>query len=110
MVRKLFLEETPQMIDAQRASRRGDDESDESLVPGQIFSDLDRNSSNLGMGFQDRFDLFKLDPVSPDFGLPIDTPHVLKRTVRQPPGHIASPGDACTGRRAEWIANKSLCG
>ena len=96
------------MSDAQRASLRGDDESHEPLVPGQIFSYLDRNSSNLGMGLQDRFNLFKLDPVSPDFGLSIDTPHILKRAVRQPPGHIASPVETCTWLQAEWITNKPL--
>ena len=96
------------MIDVQRAARRGDEESHEPLIPGQILSDLDGHSANRGMGLQDRFNLFKLDPVPPDFDLSIGAPQILKLTVRQPLGQITSPVEACTWLQAEWVTNEPL--
>src|SRR3989442_7539188 len=60
------------------------------------------------MSLQDRFNLFKLDPVPPDFDLSIGAPQILKLTVRQPPGQIASPVETCTRLRAEWVPNEPL--
>ena len=110
VVRKLALQETPKARGAQLASRCRDDERDEPLVSGHIFPDLDRNSSNLRMSQQKRFNLFELDPVSPDFDLSIGTSHIFEGAIRRPSGHITRAVEAGTWLHAERIGNKPLRG
>src|SRR5882724_12165177 len=86
-----------------------DDVSDEPLCAGRIRSGHDRALSYRGMSIQCSLDLARLNPVTADLHLMVETSQIRKRAVGQPLAKIAGPVEA-RSRTAKRIGDKALLG